>query len=102
MRHSNRIIVHVTFDVGPELGQRQAADDGLVRFWRTVTPPVVTVESAAKSVSHGHKKDVSVAIKLTQQSTFRLSVVQWSQLHHFSSSQKICRLAGGEFLQQPA
>lgn len=88
LRHSNCIVVGgVSFGIGSEFSQRKAADDRLVRFRCTMTPSVVTIESAAKSVSCIQPS--LCPTKLTLQSTSRSGVALWSQPHRSSSSQKI-------------
>lgn len=91
LRHSNCIVVGcVSFCICSEFSQCKAADDCLVRFRRTMTPPVVTIESAAKSVSCLQPSNCPT--KLTLQSTSRSGVALWSQPHRSSSSQKIYHL----------
>ena len=54
LRHAHRAATHlITADIGAQPGECQAANDGLVRFPGTMTPPVVVIEAAAfKLVSH--------------------------------------------------
>jgi hypothetical protein len=46
--HADCIVIRqITSDVGAKFSQRKAANDRLVRFGSTVTPPVVSLETTA-------------------------------------------------------